>query len=66
MVADDGNTYERQAIEKFLAESDGEPVSPLTRTPITRTFPNRIVRDMIHSAYPQVRPFACMCLLCPG
>lgn len=45
MVASDGNSYERAAIERVLR---GDGLSPLTRQPLERTlFPNRALKRRI-------------------
>ena len=47
VVASDGNTYEREAIERYLRISN---LSPMTRQPITHTlFPNRSLKNCIEN-----------------
>ena len=49
VVASDGHTYEKDAIEQWLAASpDGQALSPMTQVPMGRTvFPNKIIADLI-------------------
>ena len=45
VVTDDGNTYERQALEESM-RSNG--LSPITRQPIRHIIPNRTLLNNIH------------------
>ncbi len=49
VVASDGHTYEKDAIEQWLAASpDGQALSPMTQLPMGRTvLPNKIIADLI-------------------
>ena len=49
VVASDGHTYERAAIEQWLAQfPDGQALSPMTQLPMGRTvYPNKIIADLI-------------------
>ena len=49
VVTSDGHTYEKDAIEQWLAASpDGQALSPMTQLPMGRTvLPNKIIADLI-------------------
>ena len=53
VVASDGNTYERDAIEHILREGNG--LSPFTRERLQpRVYPNIVLRGLVHEHFEQV------------
>jgi serine/threonine protein kinase len=52
VVAEDGHTYERDAIIKWL-ETDGKGTSPITRKPlnVSRLIPNLLVKQLIDDQF---------------
>ena len=56
VVASDGHTYEKDAIEQWLAASpDGQALSPMTQLPMARTvLPNKIIADLIRDKQAKV------------
>ena len=56
VVASDGHTYEKDAIEQWLAASpDGQALSPMTQVPMGRTvLPNKIIADLIRDKQAKV------------
>lgn len=53
VVASDGNTYERDAIERILCEGNG--LSPFTRERLQpRVYPNNVLRGFVHEHFEDV------------
>mmetsp|Transcript_17246 Transcript_17246/g.25312 ORF Transcript_17246/g.25312 Transcript_17246/m.25312 type:complete len:842 (-) Transcript_17246:298-2823(-) len=51
VIAPDGHTYERAAIERWIREHHTSPQNPSMRIDsITKLIPNRIVRDLVEEA----------------
>jgi len=53
VVAGDGFTYEREALEQWLSSAHGVPKSPLTNRPMESTamHPNLTLRKLIREWY---------------